>query len=84
MNKPYLIATNLEHCLQHNPNIDLTKLEDVNYVCVLKSGYYILASITPPNKVVKAYLQQTDKVVQCTIEELFFETQENSCVWCEV
>lgn len=84
MNNPYLVGTSLLHCFEHNPNIDLTKLEDVNFVLVLKSGYYILASITPPNKVVKAYLQQTDKVVQCTIEELFFETQHNGCVWCEV
>lgn len=81
MSKSYLVATSLEHCFEHNPNIDLTKLEDVNYVCVLKSAYYILASITPPNKVVKAYLQQTDKVLQCTIEELFFETQNSGCVW---
>lgn len=64
--------------------IDYGALPDANVLVALKSNSYLLATVQPPNRIVKVYMPQQFRTVHAEVEQLFKIIQASAWCWCQI
>lgn len=83
---PYLVAQSLQDVYTFVPAvlINYQALPDANVLVALKDGGYMLAKVSPPNRVVQVYMSKQNSIVYAEVEQLFKVIQTMAFCWCQM
>ena len=85
MKQPYLIATQIQHCLGYCSRPDLTKMKEANVLVAFHDSTYALANVRYPERSVWVYFESNDDTVECDVVQLFQMIQsEGTAAWCQL